>query len=76
MQILGQSKSSFYRDLDMLERLGYIWDKDQNDGYFLQLKLERGQKSVLEPDELFFLQDLLQQTSANSPQAQAILHKF
>jgi len=76
MQILGQSKSSFYRDMEMLERLGYIWDKDQNDGYFLQLKLERGQKSVLEPDELFFLQDLLQQTSANSPQAQAILHKF
>lgn len=76
MQIQGQSKSTFYRDLKLLERLGYFHDQDQHGRYFLQLKLERGKQSVLEPDELFFLQDLLQQTSSDSPQAQAILHKF
>jgi predicted DNA-binding transcriptional regulator YafY len=74
--ILGQSESTFYRDLQLIENLGYLYDKDQNDCFFLQLQMERGRKSALEPDELFFLQDHLQQTASTSPLAQAILHKF
>ncbi|GJM34624.1 MAG: hypothetical protein DHS20C18_36250 [Saprospiraceae bacterium] len=73
---LETTSSTFYRDLKLLERLGYIVEKDVNDRHFLQMQMERGNKSVLDPDELFFLQDHLQQTAGNSPQAEAILHKF
>lgn len=74
--VVGASESAIYRDLELLERLGYIVDKDEHNRKFLQFQFQKGSQTVLEPDELFFLQDHLQQTAGDSPQAQAILHKF
>ncbi len=76
MHSLELPSSTFYRHLKLLERLGYCIEKDANDCHFLQLKMERGNKSVLDADELFFLQEHLQQYANESPQAQTILHKF
>lgn len=73
---LGRSSSQFYRDKALLERLGYPLDKDEHDRWYLQFQFEKGKKGILEPEELFFLQEHLQQTGAASPLAQSILHKF
>ncbi|MEQ8702786.1 MAG: transcriptional regulator [Phaeodactylibacter sp.] len=75
-QLLNTSESTLYRHLDLLEDLGYPVETDAYDRKFLQFQFEKGGKSVLEPDELFFLQDHLQQTASDTPEAQAILHKF
>jgi len=76
MPIVGASESAIYRDLELLERLGYLVETDGHGRKYLQFQFQKGGNSVLEPDELFFLQDHLQQTAGDSPQAQAILHKF
>ncbi|MCO6490713.1 MAG: WYL domain-containing transcriptional regulator [Phaeodactylibacter sp.] len=76
MESLGRSSSQFYRDLKLLDRLGYPLEKDKHDRWYLQFQFEKGKKSVLEPEELFFLQEHLQQSGASSPLAQSILHKF
>jgi predicted DNA-binding transcriptional regulator YafY len=75
-QHLGVSSSQLYRDLQLLERLGYLIDEDDEHRKFLQMPFRKGRQSVLEPEELFFLQEHLQQTASDSPQAQTILHKF
>jgi proteasome accessory factor C len=74
--LVGGSKSALYRDLKMLDRLGYPIETDGHGRKYLQFPFQKGKSSVLEPDELFFLQDHLQQTAGDSPQAQTILHKF
>jgi proteasome accessory factor C len=43
--------------------------------YALEM-MGKSNSSTLDADELFFLQEHLQQTAGNTPQAQAILHKF
>lgn len=76
-QLLNTSESTLYRHLDLLEDLGYPIETDLHNRKFLQFQFEKkGRQSVLEPDELFFLQDHLQQTAGDAPEAQAILHKF
>ncbi len=74
--LIDTSPSTVYRHLELLEELGYIIETDEYDRKYLQFQFKKGHQSVLEADELFFLQDHLQQTAGNSPQAQAILHKF
>ncbi|MCB0597430.1 MAG: WYL domain-containing transcriptional regulator [Phaeodactylibacter sp.] len=73
---LGRSSSQFYRDIALLDGLGYPVDKNEHNRWYLQFQFEKGKKSVLEPEELFFLQEHLQQTGSSSPLAQSILHKF
>lgn len=73
---LGSSSSQFYRDKDLLEHLGYPLETDEHDRWFMQFQFEKGKKGVLEPEELFYLQEHLQQSGASSPLAQSILHKF
>lgn len=73
---LDVSRSQIHRDLNMLERLGYIIETDRGYRKFLQFHLPQGDHASLTPDELFFLQEHLQQTASISPQAQSILHKF
>jgi proteasome accessory factor C len=75
-QHLDVSNSQIHRDLELLERLGYLVETDDQHRKFLQFQFSRSNPSTLEPDELFFLQEHLQQTAADSPQAQAILYKF
>lgn len=73
---LGRSSSQFYRDIKLLDKLGYPVDTDLHDRWYLQFQFEKGKKGILEPEELFFLQEHLQRTGGASPLAQSILHKF
>lgn len=76
MQILECTKSTFYRDIKLLEDLGYCPDTDQYDRHYLHLQLKGSKQSILDSDELFFLQDHLQRVAADSVHARSILHKF
>lgn len=78
-KVLNASKSAIYRDIQLLEELGYIVDTDENNRKFLQLDFSKSKDNILEADELFFLRDILQQYSTDPDQAhlvQNILHKF
>lgn len=78
-QLLGASKSAIYRDLKILEELGYLIDTDERHRKFLQFQFSKKGDDLLDPDELFFLQEHLQQISHSTPDAhlaQSILHKF
>ncbi len=77
--LLNCSNSQVYRIKDLLEHLGYPIDKDEKNRYFLQFSFPRSGKTVFQPDELFFLQDHLQQVSTDSqssPLVESILHKL
>ena len=75
-ELLGISSSQIYRDLNFLEDLGYPVDRDDNERYFLQFPFQKGKQSVLDANDLFFLQDQLQSLATQSPEAQAILQKL
>lgn len=75
-ELLGVSSSQIYRDIKFLEDLGYPVDHDQNERYFLQFPFQKRKQSVLDANDLFFLQDQLQSLATQSPEAQAILQKL
>ncbi|MEL6941708.1 MAG: HTH domain-containing protein, partial [Bacteroidota bacterium] len=79
LKILGTSRATLYRDISLLEKLGYVIDKDEHGRRFLQFQFSRNENNVLEPDELFFLQEQLQSVTSTAPNAHlasSILHKF
>ena len=73
---LEVSRSQIHRDLRLIEELGYLVETDINHGKYLQFTLPKESESILSAEELFFLQEHLQQTAVDSPQAQSILYKF
>ncbi|MEM8527554.1 MAG: WYL domain-containing protein [Bacteroidota bacterium] len=78
LKILKISRATLYRDFELLEELGYIVDNDRG-RRFLQFQFSRNDDNVLEPDELFFLQEQLQSVASTVPNAHlasSILHKF
>lgn len=79
IKILNSSSSTVYRDIEILEEIGYLVDTDHQNRKFLQFQFPRSGNSILEPDELFFLQEQLQQITSTAPNAHlasSILHKF
>lgn len=73
---IQSSQSRVYEYLKLLERLGYKIKTDRQSRKSFELAFPEDGKSVLNAEELAFLQEILQQTSRNSPQATSILHKF
>ena len=73
--LLNSSKSDVYRLLKLLEELGYPIETNDN-RKFLQFPFDKQQKDIFEPEELFYLQEVLQQYSNKSALASSILHKF
>ena len=76
INILNSSKSDIYRLLNLLEELGYPVETDFQHRKFLQLPFSKQDKSTLDPEELFYLQEVLQQHTGGSSLAASILHKF
>ncbi len=76
MPILDCSNSEVYRLLNLLESLGYPIETDHLHRKFLQFSFDKKDKHNFEPDELFYLQEVLQQYAGNSPLASNILRKF
>lgn len=76
VSILNTSKSDIYRLLNLLEELGYPIDTDSQNRKFMQVSFKRGEKPTLESDELFYLQEVLQQHTDESYLASSILQKF
>ena len=75
-ELLGVSSSQFYRDIELLERLGYPIETDANNRHFLQFPFQQENQSALDPDDLFFLQDHLQRFASQIPEARVILEKL
>lgn len=75
-QRIGSSQSRVYEYLKLLERLGYKIKTDHQSRKSFEMSFPKSGKSVLNADELAYLQEVLQQSSRDTPQATAILHKF
>ncbi len=79
ISILQSDKSTFYRDIKLIESLGYPVDSDEKHRWFIQFQFPKSGKNLLSADELLFLQEQLQQVPFNSPQiqlAQRLLQKL
>lgn len=73
---LDSSSSRVYEYLKLLERLGYKIQTDERHRKSLELSFPSSGKSVLEANDLAYLQEILQPLGGQSPQAAAILQKF
>ena len=73
---LNSSKSEVYRLLELLEQLGYPVDTDTQHRKFLQFPFDKKRKDTFDSEELFYLQEVLQQHAGKSSLAASILHKF
>lgn len=76
VKALGTSRSDVYRLLKVLEELGYPVETDLKSRKFLQVGFDRKKKNILDPDELFYLQKVLQQHIDTDHLATSILQKF
>lgn len=75
-ELLDVSSSQFYRDIDLLDRLGYPIETDSDNRHFLQFPFQKENRSALGPNDLFFLQDHLQRFASQIPEARVILEKL
>lgn len=76
---LQSDKSTFYRDIKLIESLGYPVDSDAQNRWFIQFQFPEQSSGLLSTDELLFLQQQLQQVALNAPNAslaQSLLSKF
>lgn len=76
ISLLNSSKSDIYRLLKLLEDIGYPVETDFQHRKFLQFSFPKQEKSSFDPEELFYLQEVLQQYAGDSTLATSILHKF
>lgn len=71
-EALEATERTVYRYLDLLRELGFMVKKESNGKYFIK----HPDKSYFSPEELFFLTQLLQNTSRKSILARSILKKI
>lgn len=60
----GSNKSSFYRDIKMLESLGYVIDKADN-RYALKFTIPKSGDGILSLDDLNLIQEVLEEYSGD-----------
>lgn len=73
---LGIGKSSIYEYIKLLKNLGYKIETDDQHRKSFGFDFSKKENSVLESDELNYLQELLQQAGNRSLLAKQLLHKF
>jgi proteasome accessory factor C len=71
---LGSSSSTVYRDLKILESIGYPIETDDKKRKSLKFTIPKSGNGVLSLDDISYLQDLLEKEK--SPQSINILEKF
>ena len=73
---LDSSSTRIYEYIKLLERLGYKIKTDRQHRKSFEMAFPSSGNSVLTPDELSYLQEVLQQGASNTPQSESILYKF
>lgn len=77
--LVNSDKSTFYRDVKLIEALGYPVDSDAQNRWFIQFQFPDKDNDFLSSEELMFLTEQLQQVAPGTPQAQLaqdLLHKL
>ena len=73
---LGSTKSTVYRHIKVLEEVGYEIDTDGRSRKSLKFSVARSGNGVLGPDDIAYLQKMLEQHGKGSAHAKTILGKF
>lgn len=76
MSRLGVSKSAVYRDLKILEEIGYQIETDSRNRKSLKFSIPKRGAGILTLDDINFLQSLLESSKSESVRAETILKKF
>jgi len=74
--LLDSSSSDVYRLIKLLKNLGYPIKKDEQHRQYMEFTYDKKNKHNFEPDELLYLQEVLQQYGGKSAIASSILLKF
>jgi predicted DNA-binding transcriptional regulator YafY len=74
--LLDTTPRSVYRYLDFLGEVGYLLDKDAENRYFIIQQTDQRRDQFLEPDEAYFLQDILQQVAPDHPLGAGVIAKL
>lgn len=75
-KILDTTTRSVYRYLDFLQEVGYLVDKDENNRYFIIHQADQQRDQLLDAEEAYFVQDMVQQMAPNHPLSAHILAKL
>ena len=73
--VLETTPRTIYRYLNVLETVGYLIDKDEENRYFLMRPYDQQTQQLLSNDEAYYLQDMLQQAATGHPLAERIVAK-
>ena len=76
IRLLGSTKSRVYEYLQLLEKVGYRINTDQNYRKSFDFVTPRSGEGALGADELLYLQDVLQRFGGQDLHAKNILYKF
>ena len=75
VKILEVSRKTVYRDLDSIEKLGYLLDKDERDAYFI-FEADQSESTSFEPEELQLLNQLIGAIEGKNPLKESLRKKL
>ena len=75
VKILEVSRKTIYRDLETIEELGYLIDKDQRDAYFI-FEADQSESTSFEPEELQLLNQLIGAIEGKNPLKESLRKKL
>jgi len=75
-KILDTTTRSIYRYLDFLQEVGYLVDKDEHNRYFIIHQADQQRDQLLDAEEAYFIQDMMQQMAPKHPLSAHILAKL